>query len=57
MSTQACSNQLQRLVDQGVLGARRNGNHARYRIVDPCFTGLLDLAVCLTEARRRHLEE
>lgn len=52
MSTQACSNQLQRLVAEGVLAVRRTGNHAHYRIVDPCVTGLLDLAVCLTETRR-----
>jgi ArsR family transcriptional regulator, lead/cadmium/zinc/bismuth-responsive transcriptional repressor len=55
MSTQACSNQLQRLVDQGILASKRDGNHMHYRIVDPCVTGLLDLALCLTEqtARRR----
>lgn len=52
MSTQACSNQLQRLVAEGVLAVRRTGNHAHYRIVDPCVTRLLDLAVCLTETRR-----
>ena len=52
MSTQACSNQLQRLVAEDVLAVRRSGNHAHYRIVDPCVTGLLDLAVCLTETRR-----
>ena len=53
MTTQACSNQLQRLVDQGILAARRDGNHVHYRIVDPCVTGLLDLALCLTEETRR----
>ena len=53
MTTQACSNQLQRLVDQGILAARRDGNHVYYRIVDPCVTGLLDLALCLTEETRR----
>ena len=53
MTTQACSNQLQRLVDQGILAARRDGNHVHYRIVDPCVTGLLDLALCLTEENRR----
>ncbi len=53
MSTQACSNQLQRLVDQGVLVARRDGNHMHYRILDPCVTGLLDLALCLTEENSR----
>jgi ArsR family transcriptional regulator, lead/cadmium/zinc/bismuth-responsive transcriptional repressor len=34
MSTQACSNQLQRLVDQGILASKRDGNHMHYRIVD-----------------------
>ena len=53
MTTQACSNQLQRLVDQGILAARRDGNHVYYRVVDPCVTGLLDLALCLTEETRR----
>ena len=53
MTTQACSNQLQRLVDQGILAARRDGNHVYYRIIDPCVTGLLDLALCLTEETRR----
>ena len=53
MTTQACSNQLQRLVDQGILAARRDGNHVHYRIVDPCVTGLLDLGLCLTEENRR----
>ncbi len=53
MTTQACSNQLQRLVDQGILAPRRDGNHVHYRIVDPCVTGLLDLALCLTEETQR----
>lgn len=35
MSVQAVSNQLQRLVDQKILAARRDGNHPRYRIIDP----------------------
>lgn len=49
MKTQAISNQLQRLVDQGILGSRRNGNNIHYRIVDPCVTSLLDQGLCLTE--------
>lgn len=53
MTTQACSNQLHRLVDQGILASRREGNHVHYRIVDPCVTGLLDLALYLTEENRR----
>lgn len=53
MSVQAVSNQLQRLVDQQILTARRDGNHVRYRIIDPCVTGLLDLGLCLIEENRR----
>ena len=49
MTPQAVSNQLQRLVDRGILGARRNGNNVHYRIVDPCVTRLLDYGLCLTE--------
>ena len=56
MSPQAVSNQLQRLVDRGILGARRNGNRIHYRIVDRCVVELLDLGLCLTEdsKKRRH---
>lgn len=55
MRPQAVSNQLQRLVDRGILGATRNGNNVHYRIVDPCVPDLLDRALCLTEdaARRK----
>jgi len=53
MSPQAVSNQLQRLVDRGILGSRRNGNQIYYRIVDPCVTSLLDQGLCLTEDARR----
>ncbi|MEX2539984.1 MAG: metalloregulator ArsR/SmtB family transcription factor [Actinomycetota bacterium] len=49
MSTQAVSNQLQRLADRGVLRARRNGAHVHYRIVDPCVPALMDRGVCLIE--------
>lgn len=49
MKPQAVSNQLQRLVDQGILGARRHGNNVHYRIVDPCVTSLLDGGLCLAE--------
>lgn len=49
MKPQAVSNQLQRLVDRGILGATRNGNNVHYRIVDPCVPNLLDRALCLTE--------
>jgi DNA-binding transcriptional ArsR family regulator len=49
MKPQAVSNQLQRLVDRGILGSRRDGRSIRYRIVDPCATSLLDLGLCLAE--------
>ena len=49
MTPQAVSNQLQRLVDRGILGSRRSGNNVYYRIVDPCVTHLLDHALCLSE--------
>lgn len=49
MSIQAVSNQLQRLADQRILAARRQGNQAFYRIIDPCVSGLLELGMCLVE--------
>ena len=52
MKPQAVSNQLQRLVDRGILGSRRNGNSVYYRIVDPCVLELLDRGLCLTEDAR-----
>jgi len=53
MTPQAVSNQLQRLVDQGMLGARRNGKNIYYRVVDPCVPALLDQGLCLSEDARR----
>lgn len=49
MSPQAVSNQLQRLVDRGILAARRDGNNIYYRIVDPCLPTLLELGLCLVD--------
>jgi len=49
MKPQALSNQLQRLVDRGILASRRNGNNIHYRIVDPCVPSLLDQGLCLLE--------
>jgi DNA-binding transcriptional ArsR family regulator len=49
MKPQAVSNQLQRLVDRGILGSRRAGTSIIYRIVDPCVISLLDQGLCLTE--------
>ena len=49
MKPQAVSNQLQRLVDRGILGARRNGTNMYYTLLDPCVSMLLDHGLCLTE--------
>jgi DNA-binding transcriptional ArsR family regulator len=49
MKPQAVSNQLQRLVDRGILAFKRNGTNVHYRIVDPCVTALLDRGLCLLE--------
>lgn len=49
MRPQAVSNQLQRLVDKGIVATRREGNRIWYRVLDPCVVQLLDLAWCLTE--------
>ena len=47
MKPQAVSNQLQRLVDRGILGSRRDGINIYYRIVDPCVSVLLERGLCL----------
>ena len=49
MAPQAVSNQLQRLVDRGIVAARRDGVRYFYRIADPCVIGLIDLGMCLME--------
>lgn len=49
MKPQAVSNQLQRLADQGVLTARRQGTFIHYTITDPCVVNLLDQGLCLVE--------
>ena len=48
MRPQAVSNQLQRLVDRGIVAARREGNRIWYRVEDPCIPSLLDHGWCLT---------
>ena len=48
---QAVSNQLQRLADQRIVHARREGQRVRYRIIDRCVPGLMDLGVCLLDQR------
>ena len=52
-SQQAVSNQLQRLADQRIVHARREGQRVLYRIIDPCVPGLMDLGVCLLSERDR----
>ena len=49
MKPQAVSNQLQRLVDRGMVGSRRDGINVYYRIVDPCVSVLLERGLCLIE--------
>lgn len=49
MKAQAVSNQLQRLVDRGILASRRGGNNVLYRIIDPCVQVLLERGLCLLE--------
>jgi DNA-binding transcriptional ArsR family regulator len=57
MSTQAVSNQLQKLVDKRILGYRRNGNNIYYRIIDPCIPTLLDQGLCLMEDAKERGDE
>jgi len=51
VSQQLVSNQLQRLVDQRIVHARRDGQRVLYKIIDPCVPGLMDLGVCLLAQR------
>ena len=48
---QAVSNQLQRLADQRIVHARREGQRVFYKVIDPCVPGLMDLGVCLISQR------
>ncbi len=50
-SQQAVSNQLQRLADQRIVHARRDGQRVLYRIIDPCVPGLMDLGAGLLSQR------
>ena len=52
---QAVSNQLQRLADQRIVQARRDGQRVLYKIIDPCVPGLMDLGVCLITQRSDEL--
>ncbi len=49
VSQQLVSNQLQRLLDRGILGARRAGTSVYYHIADPCVPTLLHAGLCLIE--------
>ena len=49
MKPQAVCNQLQRLLDRGILGSRRNGLNIYYYILDPCVLEILDHGLCLIE--------
>lgn len=49
MKPQAVSNQLQRLVDRGILAIRRCGSNIYYRVVDPRVPVLLERGLCLNE--------
>jgi DNA-binding transcriptional ArsR family regulator len=49
LKPQAVSNQLQRLVDRGILGSRREGSHVYYHVIDPCVPVLLQNGLCLIE--------
>lgn len=49
MKPQAVSNQLQRLLDKGILTARREGNNICYQVLDACVVALLDYGLCILE--------
>jgi DNA-binding transcriptional ArsR family regulator len=49
MKPQAVSNQLQGMLDLGIVACKRNGNSIRYRIADCCVTSLLEQGLCLME--------
>jgi DNA-binding transcriptional ArsR family regulator len=50
MTPQAVSNQLQRLLDLGILSTRRDGNNIHYKVVDRCVVGLLEQGWCMVDA-------
>ena len=52
MKPQAVSNQLQRLIDRGIVGCRRCGCNVYYRVLDPCVPILLERGLCLLETPR-----
>jgi len=56
MKPQAVSNQLQRLLDRGILESRRAGINIYYRISDPCVISLLDHGLCLNEDAKARMK-
>lgn len=56
MAPSAVSNQLQRLVDRGILGSRRDRTSILYQIIDPCVIALLDQGMCLVEDSATRVE-
>lgn len=49
MKPQAISNQIQRLVDKGIIKATRDRNNVRYKIIDPCIQRLLESGLCILQ--------
>ncbi len=54
MTSQAISNQLQRLSARGIVATRRSGNMIYYRVIDQCIIGLLEKAMCLLADSKKH---
>jgi len=52
MKPQAVSNQLQKLLDKGIVKSIRNGNNILYKIADPCLLGLLEQGLCIIEEEK-----
>ncbi|MCB2141400.1 metalloregulator ArsR/SmtB family transcription factor [bacterium] len=57
MKSQTVSNQLQRLVDWGIVRSRRSGIQIHYRIIDPCVEVLLTHGLCLIEESHEPIDE
>jgi DNA-binding transcriptional ArsR family regulator len=57
MKIQAVSNQLRRLVDQGIVEPVRDGNKIRYHIVNVCTLELFNQGMCLSKATVLAAEE
>ena len=56
MTVQAISNQLQRLAEVGVVGRRRDGLQALYRVIDPCVPVLLERGWCHIDEHDNELD-